>query len=137
MAAIIDASALLAAGRSGFTLEEALGADERVAIAAVTATQLLEAVARTTDPGARNQRAAFVERLLERVEVLAFDAVAARTYVRLEGDLGEEIPERELHLAAIALSRGWRLVTANGRALRGIPGLELVVVSDPSRVVNE
>lgn len=137
MAAIIDAPALVAAGRGLLALEEVLSPEERVAIAAVTATELLEGVARTADAGKRNLRAAFVERLLERLDVLPFDAVAARTYARLEDELAGSVPEHDLHLAATALSRGWRLVTADGRRLAGIPGLELVIVSDGLRVVNE
>lgn len=128
MGAILDASALLAAERGRVSLDLVLGAGERVAIAAVTATELLEAAMGTADPGSQTRRAAFVERLLERVEVLPFDATTARVYARLEAETGRTLPARELQLAATALSRGWRLVTTNGKRLGAIPGLEVIKV---------
>lgn len=128
MGAIIDASALLAAERGRVALDRVLPEGERVAIAAVTATELLEAALGTVDPGSQTRRAAFVDRLLERIEVLPFDATTARVYARLEAETGGALPPRELQLAATALSRGWSLVTTNGKRLGTIPGLDVIKI---------
>ncbi|MGH2830357.1 MAG: hypothetical protein ACRDJM_07715 [Actinomycetota bacterium] len=124
MTALIDGEALIALERGRAALFPALDAGEPVAIAAPTASELLEAVDRAADPAVATQRASFVERLLERVDVVAFDGSAARMRARLEA-AGAVADARALDVAAIALSRGWRVATTNGRYER-IPGLDVV-----------
>lgn len=81
----------------------------------------------------RSERSAL---LLERIEavvpvdlpVLPFDAVAARTYGGIRAGLesrGTPIGDADLRVAAIALSRGLTVVTANERHFRKVPGLSV------------
>ena len=128
MGALIDAEALIGVEAGRFHLLQALNASERVAIAAPTASELLEIVERTPDPALATQRASFVERLLEHVDVVPFDGPAARIRARLNVDTSSHPSwhdPRALDVAAIALSRGWSVVTRNGR-YEGIPGLNVV-----------
>lgn len=74
--------------------------------------------------------------LLERIEaviptelpVLPFDAAAARRYGEVRADLegkGTPIGDADLRIAAIALSRGLTIVTANERHFRRVPDLSV------------
>ena len=73
--------------------------------------------------------------LLEKIEdvlvpnlpVLPFDAAAARRYGEIRAELermGIPIGDADMRIAAIALSRGLRVVTANERHFRQVPELE-------------
>lgn len=66
MGAVIDSSVFIAAERGKLVFERVLRdyGDEPVAIAAVTASELLHGVHRAVDPSHRARREAFVERLL-------------------------------------------------------------------------
>lgn len=122
MGTLIDADALVAAEAGFASLRKALGSSEPVGIAAPTATELLTAVERTNDPALQAHRASFVERLLDRVDVVPFDGPAARMRARLEAVRPDGVDDRTLDVAAIAISRGWAIATGNGRYDR-IPGV--------------
>jgi tRNA(fMet)-specific endonuclease VapC len=74
--------------------------------------------------------------LLERIEetlvaelpILPFDAAAARRYGEIGAELerrGTPIGDADTRVAAIALSRGLKVVTGNERHFRQVPGLEI------------
>ena len=63
-------------------LEEQLGPDEEVGIAAITASELLHGVHRAT-PEHRARREAFVEAVLAAFPPLPFDLLAARAHARI------------------------------------------------------
>ncbi|HVL90633.1 MAG TPA: hypothetical protein VM841_10420 [Actinomycetota bacterium] len=115
MGTLIDVDTLIAAEAGFVALRDVLGSSEPVGIAAPTATELLETVERTDDPALRAHRASFVERLLERVDVVPFDGPAARTRARLEVVRPAGVDDRAMDVAAIAVSRGWAIATGNGR----------------------
>lgn len=124
MGAFIDAEAIVALEAGTAKLSPAVGPAEPIGIAAPTASELLGIVERTQDTALAMQRASFVERLLERVDVVPFDGPAARIRARLDVDHPAADP-RALDVAAIALSRGWSVVGRNGR-YEGIPGLNVL-----------
>lgn len=65
--------------------------------------------------------------LVPNLPVLAFDTSAARRYGEIRAELerlGTPIGDADTRIAAIALSRGLKVVTANERHLRRVPGLE-------------
>lgn len=132
MGTLIDSSALIAAERGGGDLTALLAplAQESVAIAAITASELLHGVLRASSELRRSRRERFVEEVLSSVPVLAFDLEVARLYSRLWVDLqaaGTPIGAQDLMIAATALSHGLRLLTHNVRHFERIEGLELVV----------
>ncbi len=108
-------------------LESQLGKREEVAIAAITASELLHGVHRATEEH-RGRRAAFVEAVIASFPTLSFDLLVARTHARLWAGLASSRTEVGAHdrlVAATAMSAGWRVGTANIRHFNRIPGLEV------------
>lgn len=65
--------------------------------------------------------------LLPHLPVLSFDATAARRYGEIRAELerlGTPIGDADMRIAAIALSRGLRVVTGNERHFQRVPELE-------------
>lgn len=65
--------------------------------------------------------------LLPNLPVVPFDTAAARRYGEIRAQLerlGTPIGDADMRIAAIALSRGLRVVTANERHFRRVPELE-------------
>ncbi len=105
MASLIDTSVLVDVerGRVDFgALLEAQG-DGEVAMAAITAAELLHGVHRLRTSKRKARAEALVETLLASIPVIPFDLVCAR-----------------------ALARGFSVVTRDRRSFRRIPGLEVV-----------
>jgi tRNA(fMet)-specific endonuclease VapC len=108
-------------------LESRLGENEEVAIAAITASELLHGVHRATEEY-RGRRAAFVEAVIAAFPTLSFDLLVARVHARLWAGLassGTEVGAHDRLVAATAMSAGWRVGTANIRHFNRIPGLEV------------
>jgi len=130
---VLDTSVLVAAERRAVSFEallESLG-EEPVAIAAITASELLHGCRRASDPGVRARRAAFVDALLDALPVLPFGLSEARRHAELWAELartGSVIGPHDLLIAATALARGHALATINQREFARVPGLRLVAV---------
>jgi predicted nucleic acid-binding protein len=128
---LIDSSVLVAAERSRLDLDavQRSAGDEDLAIAAITASELLHGVHRADTPARRHRREAFVESLLSRLPILAFDLLAARIHARIWAELmgkGVGVGAHDLQIAATALSRGLAVATRDSRSFPGIPGLAVV-----------
>ncbi len=111
-------------------LEGQLGESEEVAVAAITAAELLHGVHRATEEH-RGRRAAFVEAVLAAFPVLAFDLLVARVHARLWAGLaasGTEVGAHDRLVAATAMSAGWKVATANLRHFDRVPGLDVLAV---------
>lgn len=131
---LIDTSVFIDLERRGLGLEALATAlpDEPVALAAITASELLVGVHRAEDASRRERRSAFVERLLGLVPALPFDLEAARVHARLLADLqreGTPIGAHDLLIAATAIARGAAVWTGNLRDFGQVPGLEVRVPS--------
>jgi tRNA(fMet)-specific endonuclease VapC len=131
MGLVLDTSVLVAAERRAIRFEallESLG-EEPVALAAITASELLHGCHRAGDPGIRARRAAFVEALLGALPVLPFGLPEARRHAELWAELartGSAIGPHDLLIAATALAQGHALVTVNQREFGRVPGLRLI-----------
>jgi predicted nucleic acid-binding protein len=128
VATLIDASVLIAAERGALELRQVLRAegDPEVALAAVTASELLHGVHRAKTAAQRARREAFVERLLETLPVIPFDLPAARTHARVWAELarkGALVGERDLLIAATAMAGGHNVASRDERSFPCIPGL--------------
>jgi tRNA(fMet)-specific endonuclease VapC len=111
-------------------LEAQLGENEEVAIAAITASELLHGVHRATDEH-RERRTAFVEAVLVAFPTLSFDLLVARVHAQLWARLassGTEVGAHDRLVAATAISAGWRVGTADTRHFDRIPGLDMAPV---------
>jgi tRNA(fMet)-specific endonuclease VapC len=112
-------------------LEEQLGPDEDVGIAAITASELLHGVHRATAEH-RARREVFVEAVLAAFPPLPFGLLAARAHARIWADLaaaGQDVGAHDRLVAATAITAGWRVGTANLRHYDRIAGLDILTVS--------
>ena len=112
-------------------LEEQLGPDEEVGIAAITAAELLHGVHRAA-PEHRARREAFVEAVLAAFPPLPFGPLAARAHARIWAELtaaGHDVGAHDRLVAATAITAGWRVGTANLRHFDRILGLDILAVT--------
>jgi tRNA(fMet)-specific endonuclease VapC len=112
-------------------LEEQLGPDEEVGIAAITASELLHGVHRAAPPH-RARREAFVEAVIAAFPPLPFELLAARAHARIWAELaaaGQNVGAHDRIVAATAITAGWRIGTANFRHFNHIVGLDVLTIS--------
>ena len=97
-------------------------------ISAITSSELLVGVHRANTPARRARRSAYVEALLARLPVLAFDATVARTHAQLLGALPRNVTigAHDLIIGATALAHGFGLLTSNVADFGRMPGLIVV-----------
>jgi tRNA(fMet)-specific endonuclease VapC len=127
---IIDSSVLVAVERGQLELGsiQGLGASP-IAIAAITASELLHGVHRAASAAQRAKREAFVERLLASIPVLPFDLTAARLHSRVWARLaakGVSVGAHDLMIAATALAHDGKVATRDERSFPKIPGLAVL-----------
>ena len=109
-------------------LERELGTNEDVAMAAITASELLHGVHRA-DQVHRATREAFVEAAILAFPPLPFDLLCARAHARLWADLasyGTDVGPHDRIVAATAVATGWRVATTNVRHFRDIAGVQVI-----------
>ena len=129
MAVLIDTSVIVGLERRGLALADLarIGAsDAVVAVASMTASELLVGIHRAAPSSRRTNRLAFVERILTDLRVVPFDLPAARTHARIWTDLaaqGTPIGPNDLVIAATALAHGFDVLTDNPREFTRIAGL--------------
>ena len=131
MGTLIDSSVLIAWERNQLNLEDQLAdsADEDFGVSAITASELLHGVHRASTPAQRRRREAFVEGLLSRIPIVAFDAVTARIHARMSAELaaqGAAVGPHDLISAATAIAKGYALATRDERSFPKISGLNLL-----------
>jgi predicted nucleic acid-binding protein len=130
MGALIDASSLIAAERGELDLARILkeGPDEEVAIATITASELLHGIHRMKGGVRQAQAERFVNRLLDQLPVMPFDLAAARVHARLGAELGAKgtsVGAHDLIIAATAVSLDFAVATRDLRSFPRIAGLTL------------
>ena len=130
MARLIDTSALVALERQGQSLDPLVSAaaDEPVALAAITASELLFGLERADSPQRRLRREAFINAVLDLAPVLPFDLRVARIHAGIWAQLsaaGQIIGAHDLIIAATALAHGYSVLTDNLREFHRVPGLEV------------
>lgn len=135
MGVILDSSVLIAAERGRLRLAELLESlgDTPVAIAAITASELLHGVHRAAPRSVRMRRSAFVEALLAELPVRTFGLGEARMHAELWAELagsGTMIGAHDLLIAATAIAGGDALVTLNQREYAHVPGLRLQPIGE-------
>ena len=102
--------------------------DEPVALAAVTASELLVGVHRADSRVPRLTRAEFVEGVIEIFPVLPFDLRAARVHAEIWAKLtstGSTIGFIDMIIASTALAHGYSVITDNIRDFNRVPGLNV------------
>ena len=134
MASLIDSSVLIDVERGRVVLGVLLEGrgDRGIAMAAITAAELLHGVHRLRASKRKTRAEAVVETLLSSIPVLPFDLVCARAHARLGAELsrrGITVGTHDLMIGATALARGLSVITSDQRSFPRIPGLEIELLS--------
>lgn len=122
---ILDTTVLIGAERSTTGLERLVGDDDDVAIASVTAAELLVGV-ELADDAHRSRRAAFVHSVLDTLPVEVYDLPVARAHALLLAHArrtGRARGAHDLLIAATALARDRMVVTADDGGFADLPGV--------------
>ena len=129
MGTLIDSSVLVAAERGKLDLEQELLllGNEPIALAAVTASELLHGVHRAKTTVQRSRREAFVEQILAHIETIGFDLVVARIHARLAAELYKTpVGAHDLIIGATAVALDYRVATCDLRSVPKIPGVRVL-----------
>ena len=131
MGTLIDASVLIAVERGRFDLAalQREDDDEEIALAAITASELLHGVHRLKNAVSRARAERFVEDLLGLLPVIPFDLDVARVHARLDAELaaaGTPVGDADLMIAATAVALDYRVATRDLRSFPKIAGLDIV-----------
>jgi len=123
MGTLLDTSILIDIERG----RRAIPATDETAIAAITASELLQGVLRA-DRAHRTVRESFVEGILAILPTIPFSLQVARVHARIWADLAAArvtIDAADLEVAATTIALGWELATLNRRDFARIAGLRL------------
>ncbi len=124
---ILDTTVLLAAQRGGSPLAALVGDEDDVAVAAVTAAELLVGV-ELADERHRTTRAAFVEAVLAELRIEPYELATARAHAGMLATARRQGRPRGAHdliIAATALDTDRAVVTADATGFDGLPGVRL------------
>jgi tRNA(fMet)-specific endonuclease VapC len=116
---------LIAAERATAAIDEVVADEDDVAIAAVTAAELLAGV-QLADRRRKARRRAFVETLLATIPTEPYDLEIARVHAELLAHTRGEGRARGAHdllIAATARGRARAVVTADASGFEGLPGV--------------
>jgi len=126
---LIDTSVLIAIERGALDLATVRDDDEdELAIAAITASELLHGVHRLRGAVARTRAERFVEHLLDVIPVIPFDLDVARVHARIDAELsaaGAAVGDADLIIAATAVWLDYRIATRDLRSFPKIKGLSI------------
>lgn len=129
MGTLIDTSVLIAIERGDLDLATVReDEEEELAIAAITASELLHGVHRLRGAVARTRAERFVEHLLEVLPVIPFDLDVARIHARIDAELsaaGAMVGDADLMIAATAVWLDYRVATHDLRSFPKIKGLSI------------
>ena len=132
-AGLLDTSVIIALP----TLTDPDALPTRPLISAVTLAELTAGPLATDDPNERARRQAVLQQAEADFRPLPFDAAAARAFGGIAASLrqqGRKTAARAFDalIAAVALSNGLPLYTANPADFTGIPGLQVVELVAPA-----
>jgi tRNA(fMet)-specific endonuclease VapC len=125
---ILDTTVLISAERSARRLNQLIGDDDDVAIAAITAAELLVGVELAAD-ARRAERESFVRNVLEAIPVEDYDLDVARSHAALLAHTrrtGRRRGAHDLIIAATAHARDRSVVSTDATAFVDLPGVLLV-----------
>ena len=128
---ILDTAVLMTAERGAVRLDEVLEDEDDVAIAAITAAELLVGV-ELADVARREAREAFVGDLLATIPVEEYDLDVARAHARLLAHVrrtGKPRGAHDLIIAATAAATGRAVVTSDAAGFDQLP--DVAVLDSP------
>jgi predicted nucleic acid-binding protein len=99
-----------------------------MALAAISASELLHGVHRLRASRGKARAEAFVEAILSQIPVIPFDLLCARAHARIGAALarrGVTLGAHDLVIAATAIANGFSVVTRDRRSFPRVPGLDV------------
>ena len=128
VAFVVDTSVFVTVDRQRGTIDDvlALADASQLAIASITASELLIGVALSAESIRRQRREAFVTPVLDTVTILPLDLSVARVHAHLWAELwtaGSMIGYYDLIIAATAVAHNLVVLTHNVREFSHVPGL--------------
>jgi len=124
---ILDTTILISAERGASKLEEIIGDEDDVVIAAITAGELLVGV-ELADRRRRPARQRYVELVLSKIPIEPYDLGVARSHAVLLTDVKRKGRPRGAHdllIAATALATQRAIVTSNSTHFEDLPGVPI------------
>lgn len=124
---ILDTTVLVTVKRSGTSLDAIIGDEDDLAIAAITAAELLVGV-ELAEGKSRQRRRSFVEDILSTVPIEPYDLDVARAHASLLAHTrrsGRPRGAHDLLIAATALAHSRIVVSADPSGFAELPGLAL------------
>ncbi len=122
---LLDTTFLIDAERQGDALDEVIADDDDVAVAAITIAELRVGALLATRRR-RVARTAYLDDILATIHVLAYDLEVAEAHARLLVEVRAQGTPRGAHdliIAATAKASDRTVLTADGRAFVGLPGV--------------
>lgn len=122
---ILDTTVLIDAERTGRSIDRLIADHDDVAIAAVTAAELLVGV-ELADDARRSLRAAFVRSVLDTIPLEDYDLQVAHAHARLLAHVrrsGRPRGAHDLIIAATAVARDRLVISTDGGAFTDLPGV--------------
>jgi tRNA(fMet)-specific endonuclease VapC len=124
---MLDTTVLVTVERSAASLDAVIDDEDDVAIAAITAAELLVGV-ELSDGKSRQRRSTFVENVLSTIPIEPYDLDVARTHASLLAHTrrsGRPRGAHDLLIAATALTHSRTVVSADPAGFTDLPGLAL------------
>ncbi len=125
---LLDTTFLIDAERGDVAIDELIGDDDNVAIAAITLAELTVGIHLAT-ARQRPRRQAYVDDIVASVPILPYDDAVALQHARLLAAVrraGRRRGAHDLIIAATALATGRTVVSADRRAFEGLPGVRVL-----------
>lgn len=122
---LLDTTFLVDAERNHDTLDESIGDDDDVAIAAITVAEISVGVQLAT-PRRRARRQTYVDEIVAAIPILPYDEAVALHHATLlvaVRQAGRPRGAHDLIIAATAVASGRTVVSADRRAFDGLPGV--------------
>lgn len=122
---ILDTTVIIDAERDDAALEERIGDEDDVAMAAITAAELLVGV-ELAEGRRRDHRERYVAEVLGTVPIEGYDLDVARAHARLLAHSRRSGTPRGAHdliIAATALACAREIVSSDAGAFEGLPGV--------------
>ncbi len=125
---LLDTTFLIDAERGADDLDELIGDDDDVAIAAITLAELAVGVQLATTRQ-RSRRQSYVDEIAASIPILPYDEMVADHHASLLVAVrraGRPRGAHDLIIAATATAAGRTVVSADRRAFDGLPGVHVV-----------
>lgn len=125
---LLDTTFLIDAERQHLDLDDTIGDDDDVAIAAITVAEMLVGV-KLASGKRRAARQAFANDLIASIPIIAYDTAVATEHAELLAAVRKEGRPRGAHdllIAATARATERTVVTADVNAFAGLPGVVTV-----------